>query len=321
MLAANANAACKIVQLAEWPVRHANNQPLIEGKVNGQPVTALIDTGSNSTFVWSWTANQLGLPLGGVPRMRVFGAGGEAQIAETMIKDLQIGAYRASGVRLLVIGDEHAKNPNSGIVLGDEFFSSFSTEFDIAHGVVRLLRPEGCKADQLAYWSTTYSQADLQPVRIENPRILISVLVNGKHVNAILDTGARTSILDLSVAERIGVRPGAAAEAIPSGGIAGKSFPTWVETFDTVSIGDETIRNVRLRIGDMFGNDTVVRTGSRIGRAVNSYEMLLGFDFLLSHRVLVLPKEHAVVFTYNGGPLFQYVEPPTEQAVPSTKSP
>jgi hypothetical protein len=96
-----------------------------------------------------------------------------------------------------------------------------------------------------------------------------------------------------------------------------------VGTFDSVSIGDETIRNVRLRVGDMFSKDTVAGTGSRIARpaAVDPPEMLLGFDFLLSHRVLVLPKEHAVVFTYNGGPLFQYVEPATEQAVQSTKSP
>jgi hypothetical protein len=105
-------------------------------------------------------------------------------------------------------------------------------------------------------------------------------------------------------------------------GVAAKIFPTWVETFDSVSIGDETIRNVKLRVGDMFGKDTVVGTGSRIARHVmaDQFEMLLGFDFLLSHRVLVLPKEHAMVFTYNGGPLFQYVEPTTEQAVQSTKS-
>jgi hypothetical protein len=59
VLAAHANAACKIVQLAEWPVSHANNRPLVEGKVNGQPVMVLIDTGTNSTYVWKWTANQL----------------------------------------------------------------------------------------------------------------------------------------------------------------------------------------------------------------------------------------------------------------------
>jgi predicted aspartyl protease len=322
-LASAANAGCKIVQLAEWPVSHANNRPLVEGKINGQPVKVLIDTGANATFVWRWTADALGLPLSGAEGVRIFGAGGEAQIAATMVKALEIGAYRANSTRLVVMGSDHEKPQESGLVLGDEFFSSFSTEFDIAHGFVRLLRPEGCKADQLAYWSNTYSLAELQPTRVENPHIMLTVMVNGKHVNAILDTGAPTSMLDASVAERIGIKPGATAETATVRGLGPQSFPTWVGTFDSVAIGDETIRNVRLRVGDMFGKDKIVSTGSRIGRSTwtDSTEMLLGFDFLLSHRVLVLPKEHAVVFTYNGGPLFQYVAPPTEQAVESEKSP
>ena len=162
-LAGAANAGCKIVQLAEWPVSHANNRPLVDGKINGQPVKVLIDTGANATFMWRWTADAFGLPLSGAEGVRIFGAGGEAQIAATMVKELEIGAYRANSTRLVVMGSDHEKPQESGLVLGDEFFSSFSTEFDIAHGFVRLLRPEGCKADQLAYWSDTYSLAELQP--------------------------------------------------------------------------------------------------------------------------------------------------------------
>jgi hypothetical protein len=36
--------------------------------------------------------------------------------------------------------------------------------------------------------------------------------------------------------------------------------------------------------------------------------MLVGCDFFLSHRILVLAKEHTMVFTYNGGPVFQLVK-------------
>jgi hypothetical protein len=61
---------------------------------------------------------------------------------------------------LLVIRNGVPPNPvpydpsTVALVLGDEFFANFSTEFDLEHGVIRLLRPKGCKADQLAYWST-----------------------------------------------------------------------------------------------------------------------------------------------------------------------
>jgi tetratricopeptide (TPR) repeat protein len=53
-------------------------------------------------------------------------------------------------------------------------------------------------------------------------------------------------------------------------------------------LGDEEIRNTRLRIGDP-GIDT---------------DMLIGADFFLSHRIYVASKQHKLFFTYNGGAVF-----------------
>src|SRR5581483_678433 len=218
--------------LAQWPVRQAHNRPLIEGKINGQPVTVLIDTGATGTFVWESAATSLGLPLGGVPGVRVFGAGGETRILATTVKDLEIGAYKATEVRLIAVRDRTPANPQPydpstvALVLGEEFFSSFSTEFDLEHGFVRLLRPEGCKPDQVAYWATSYSLAELEPVRVENPRIRMDVLINGKHVAAELDTGAPVSSIELGIAERVGVKriTGPSASVGEAHGISGKKF-------------------------------------------------------------------------------------------------
>ena len=43
--------------------------------------------------------------------------------------------------------------------------------------------------------------------------------------------------------------------------------------------------------------------------------MLLGYDFLRSHRVLVAHSQRRIYFTYNGGPVFVRT-PPTVQATP-----
>jgi clan AA aspartic protease (TIGR02281 family) len=322
-----AHAECKIAQLAEWPVRYSNNRPLIEGKINGQPVTLLVDTGATSTFIWESAATSLGLPLGGVPRVRVFGAGGEARILDTTIWHLEIGAYKQTNVQLLVLRDKVPPNPvpydrsTIALLLGSEFLANFSTEFDLEHGVIRLLRPQGCKADQLAYWSTNYSLADLQPVRAEYPEIRLDVLINGKHVAAVLDTGAPVSRLEASSAKRVGVKPITTAEADAGSahGVAGREFSDWLGLAETVSIGDETIRNVRVRIASMFPQNTIHPTG--VSDSIRDPpELLLGFDFLLAHRLLVLPKERAFVFTYNGRPPFQYVAPDPQETPEATKA-
>jgi tetratricopeptide (TPR) repeat protein len=54
-------------------------------------------------------------------------------------------------------------------------------------------------------------------------------------------------------------------------------------------IGEEEIRNTRLRVGDS---------------AVESADMLIGADFFLSHHIFVASKQHRLFFTYNGGPVF-----------------
>jgi hypothetical protein len=43
-------------------------------------------------------------------------------------------------------------------------------------------------------------------------------------------------------------------------------------------------------------------------------DVLLGIDFLLAHRFVILPREHQMLFTYNGGAVFRA---PTRNAVQS----
>jgi hypothetical protein len=69
------------------------------------------------------------------------------------------------------------------------------------------------------------------------------------------------------------------------------------------------MRNVQLQIADLFSADATVDLGSRLRRPLeDTPSMLVGCDFFLSHRILVLAKEHTMLFTYNGGPVFQLVK-------------
>jgi hypothetical protein len=72
------------------------------------------------------------------------------------------------------------------------------------------------------------------------------------------------------------------------------------------------MRNVQLQIADLFSADATEELGSRLRRPLeDSPSMLVGCDFFLSHRILVLAKEHTLLFTYNGGPVFQLVKSST----------
>ena len=310
--APTAFGACKIVRLAELQVSLVRNRPLIEGQVNGHVVKILVDTGSTFSFIREEEAKQLGLKVNAVQNFSVFGVGGEARFGATVIKEIKIGPFADKNLQLAVVGPQQGQHQGEAtLVLGDDFFSNFSTEFDFAHGVIRLLRPEGCKADQLAYWSDRYSLAELSSADPEKARIQTDVVLNGKHVDAILDTGAPTSTVSQSVAKKVGVNPSQDGTQSTGSvtGLAGKPIDVWVGTFGAFALGDENIRNVKLQIADLFTADTQTTTGSHIPQRVEGLpEMLLGTDFFRAHRILVLFKERKLVFTYNGGPIFHNIE-------------
>jgi predicted aspartyl protease len=304
--------ACKIAQVAAIPVKILANRIMIDAQLNGQDAKVSVDTGALATFLWEDEALRLDLPLATEERAHVIGVGGEARVAGTLIKRFQMGSFLGENLRLTVFRMQHRRPQGAdALVLGDDFFSKFTTEFDLEHHVIRLLRPEGCQTDQLAYWSHTYSLAQLAPIDYDHPRIQTHVLVNGKSVNAILDSGAKTSVIALQVAESIGLTPGK-GDTVRAGtatGIAGKPIETWMGTFASFAIGDEAMRNVKLVIADMFSADAYEELGTRFRHQVdNMPNMLVGCDFFLSHRIVVLPKEHAMLFTYNGGPVFQVVK-------------
>jgi clan AA aspartic protease (TIGR02281 family) len=317
-------ADCRLLQVAELKVSVAHNRPVMDGQINDQPVKILVDTGSSFSFLWQDEAKRLGLPIESVSGMHMYGVGGEARVLATQVKRLQIGGFSFKDMNLMVIGADGGSRDtwNATLVLGEDFFSKFATEFDLANGVIRLLRPEDCKPEQLAYWGKSYSMAEIDRTNEGAPSIEANVLVNGRQVHAVLDTGAPTTQISRSSAERAGVAPGLKGVAVAgaAAGIAGKKIEAWEGTFSTFALGDEVVRNVKFGISDLFGGDTVQDTGSNLARPVNDLpSMLIGCDFFLSHHIMVLFKEHKLLFTYNGGPIFQTVahDPPVPGSSPS----
>jgi len=309
----HAAAPCKIVQLAELRVSRAANRPMIDGQINGQPIKILFDTGAARSYITAGAARRLKLTLRQNSDQRVYGVGGEVAVLNTVVEQLKIGSYEADGLRLSVLESKLGQQSDDiAFLLGADFFSNFTAEYDLGHGAVRLLRAEGCQPEQLVYWDRAYSLTKLERLSVGDPHFQTEVLVNGKRASAWLDTGASISHISRRAAQDAGVTPGdrdtQAASAIS--GLAQTPVASWVGRFDTFTIGNETIRNAKLRIADMFGSDRVTETGSNIAHAVQGLpDMIIGDDFFLSHRLVVLPHEHLLLFTYTGGPVFQVTRP------------
>jgi predicted aspartyl protease len=312
--AAAESSGCKFSRVAEWPVRVERGHLITDGAINDRPVAVLLDTGAMHTLVLRPAAERLDLTRWGVNGARLFGVGGETTVSRTLVDEFRVGSFAQKKLQMIVAGE---KDFGADVLLGEDFFRHFDVEFDLAAGKVRLYRPEHCASTLLAYWAGTgVGIVEFEAADDDHAEIIVIVEVDGRPIRALLDSGASGSILDKTEAARMGVTPNTpgvvAAQA--RGGIGSNSINSWVGSFKTFTIGNETIRDTRIVFADVFKGAAFRSTGSNIPTKVEDLpSMLLGYDFLRSHRVLVAHSQRRIYFTYNGGPVFVR-PPPTVQA-------
>jgi tetratricopeptide (TPR) repeat protein/predicted aspartyl protease len=290
-----ARAACTVQHLADLPVTMMDMQPVVHAAINGQDVRLIADTGAFYSMLAPSAATQLHLPLEHVWNVVLSGVGGDTQLWQTHVKSFGLLEVKFSDVVFLVGGNDFG-NGIAGL-LGENLFRQHDVEYDLANGMIRLFRPKDCKDVNFAYWARASGQAVsalvLEASQTSNPRIIADAYVNGTRISAMFDTGAFASVLAMGAARRAGITPDTPG-VTPAGNAAGvgrHAVRTWIAPVSSFKLGDEEIRNTRLRIGEVMADS-------------QSGEMLLGADFFLSHRVFVSNSERRIFFTYNGGPVF-----------------
>jgi tetratricopeptide (TPR) repeat protein/predicted aspartyl protease len=301
--ASSASAACQFQKIADVPVTMVGLRPTILAAVNGHEGRFLVDTGAFFSGVTPESAAALGMKRSVAPfGMKVMGVGGQERDLQAF--SAQNFTFAGMGFRdrdFIVVG----RIGGEGIVgnIGENLMGPFDVEYDLANGVIRYFRATGCGDANLAYWSQGLAVSKLSI--IDPSSILTSVITNarvdGRLIRVQFDSGASTSVMSRTAAARAGVQ--VTSQGVVSGGISygvyGKGLETFLAPFASFEIGDESIKNTQLRVGDID---------------LRSSDMLLGADFFLSHRILISNSQKKVYFTYSGGPVFRLGGAPQQQA-------
>jgi tetratricopeptide (TPR) repeat protein/predicted aspartyl protease len=286
-----APAACKMGKLVEFPITMANMRPLTTAKINDHEVEFTIDSGAVFSMLSSASAAELGLKTRLAPfGLYITGVNGTASVSVTTVKTLTLAGVPVHDVDFLVGGSDISGSVG---LLGQNFLVH-DVEYDLGQGVVRLMKTEDCRKAFLAYWvkpHESYSDMDIEPNSRQPFATIGRAYLNGAEIRVQFDSGAGLSILSLQAAARAGVKPDSpgVVAAGESGGVGRGVFATYLGHFDNFKIGQEEIKNTRLRFGAIQLADA---------------DMLIGPDFFLSHRIYVANSQHKLYFTYNGGPVF-----------------
>lgn len=312
-----ANADCKLATVAEFHADLSGGVPVVDGTINGQPIKIVVDAGSSKTLITGAAARRLGLITtrlsGGT-----FAVGGDDRASTTAVKELTIDRLALSNITLGV-AVEPGKPRGFDMLLGDDILSQYDVEFDLANGAIRLFESQACQPPQLVYWAKPYSQATLLSAARDDARITADVELNGHKIVAELDTGASETIVETDEAGAAGVTRGspgseAAGRVHGIGPVVEESF---AGKFSSFVFGDEKLANTRLLVADFARSVEYTPTGSTLARPVlGAPMMLIGDDFLRAHRIMVANREHVILFSYNGGPVFAVAAPDVELASP-----
>ena len=303
--AAAAEAArCKVTRIAEWPLRAEHYRPVFDGAINGQTIAILLDTGAAMSLFLRSAAAKMGLTRYEAPGYRAFGIGGETRAETVHIGEFRIGQIVRKNWDVLVAG-ERSFSDDVAFLLGDDYFEQADLEFDLAHNAVRLYETRDCRGVSLAYWAT--EPAGEVPIE-SGSKIRLTVAINDKPVRAQLDSGTGHSILSKADAARLGVTPesaGTVAGGCVGDGVGKRQMDSWIGQFESFTVGNERIRNPRIRFTDLWRNMAYAETGSRLPtRIAGLPDLVLGSDFLRSHRVLISRSQRKMYFTYAGGTVF-----------------
>ncbi len=285
-----------------------NLRPLMTAKINDADVQFLVDSGAFYSMISAASAAQFNLATYPAPfGFYVTGIGGGTANASIA----KVGVFTLAGVPLhnveFLVGGSEAGEGSVGI-LGQNVLHIADVEYDLGQGVVRLMKARNCSKALLAYWvngtSTPYSVIKIESTTRIKPFTTGSAYINGTQIRVMFDSGAGVSTLSLKAAARVGIKPDSpgVVYAGPTHGIGRNTIPSYIAPFSSFKIGEEEIRNTKLRIANIDLPDA---------------DMLIGPDFFLSHRIYVANSQHKLYFTYNGGPVFNLSGAKYAGAVPA----
>ena len=289
---------CRLENYGTLPVEMVGSRATTMVKINGNSTRFILDTGAFFNTMSSANASSLGLKLQPTPfGFRIGGVGGSATTQQAHVKEFGILDMTLKNVDFIVGGTDTGEG-----LLGANLLDFADLEIDLAHGKLTLFKVDHCDKDSLAYWvkDGKYNVADIESANNQfDRRTFLTVVINGKKVRALVDSGAFATVLSRDAAERAGID--LSAPDVKAGvrgiGIGAKPVKTWTVNIDSFSVGSETIQHSQMQVID--------------GRIGDNTDMLLGVDFLLAHHMFIANSKRKAYFTYNGGRVFTFANAPS----------
>lgn len=191
---------------------------VVLARIGDRTVSALIDSGAQSSVIDALFAEQAGLKPSGMVPVVAMGVSGEPKLGRSVELPLQLGGMNVTRLRAAVLdlgGIASASGLGFQLIVGQDVLGQVVADFDFPRRRVAFHAREGYVLP---------AGASASPARRKGRELVAPVLIEGAPLEVVVDTGASGALaLSSSVAEKLGLltgRPVGSATSISFGGLS-----------------------------------------------------------------------------------------------------
>jgi len=189
---ANAQQKCQLLRVAKLDMTmDPGGRINVPITIGGKTVTLLVDTGGFESGLTRSTVDALGMTPKQTPEPIARMYGGAVIDHFVFTHDDVLGGLKASNLAFLVFPDD-ASLSGAGGTLAPDILKNYDADFDFANSTLNLFSKDHCEG-RVVYWTQSgYGKIPFELT--DDGHIAFTLLLDGKEVRAVLDTGARGSV-------------------------------------------------------------------------------------------------------------------------------
>jgi predicted aspartyl protease len=276
--------------------------PMLPVSINGTPRRFLLDTGGALTQISLPVVEDLKLRQRESPA-KLYDVNGNVSNRLAIVDDFALGPLKGQNVTMQV--DDV---PNAGMdgILTQALFPNFDMDLDFGPDRFAFFAQGHC--GRVVYWKA--AAVAVVPISKRSLHLNLTVTIDGKQMDAIIDTGATNTYMDMGVARRVfGITPETPGVVQDGHVNDDPDLPVYHRTFSTLSFEGITIQNPRIAIADeniaKRDKNDGFETGSHVRKVSDRIErtpLTIGMNILRKLHMFIAFKEGKIYITPAGAP-------------------
>jgi predicted aspartyl protease len=288
----------------------SGGRPGVTAAIVDKPVTLLVDTGSPFSMIARQLTRELNLAVGpariagGQGRVEVRNVAGQRSEEQARLPSITLGRLRQEGVYFFVDpADRPTGRGSFDGIIGADMLTNVDADFDFGAKKLNLISQNHCDG-KVVYWAAP-ALATIPFHFDKGGHIAFPLRLDDKRVNAMLDTGAYNTVLNLNIARRTFNVDTNAPDVEKIGELQGGfTANVYRKQFKTITLDGVTVTNPAIDLlPDMVSNPATPTLGA--GSIIrdtdaNLPDVILGMNVLSKLHVYIAYKEAKLYITAAG---------------------